>query len=160
MEIKYSGERNFSWDDWAAPFIDNHNFVMAWVADANYEFWQNAEDLLQYAAKGKTHDHLPKTSNNLPFPLERTIINISSNPGRRLLRDGYYEVVGAVMWLGESFWQMAGTERKTVEKIDWVHVSNPIPSITRVEASRECFSTFVDAEGELQNKLRALLFEK
>ena len=158
LEIKYSGERRCSWDTWAAQFIGNRNFVMAWVADADYEFWQNAEDPLQYVTKGKEYNHLPKRSNGLPFPLERTVIDISSNPGRRLLRDGYYEVVGAVMWLGETFWQLVGTERERVKNADWIHVSNPIPSVTKIEVSAECFSTSVGVNGELQNRVRSLLF--
>src|SRR5688572_30826142 len=101
LAIKAAGDQRPAWDKWAARFIGNSNFVMAWLADVEYEYWQNAHDLLQYTAAGKPHEHLPKKSNGLPPPLEQTIIDISGNPGRRILRNGYYEVVGAVMWLGE-----------------------------------------------------------
>ncbi len=98
--IKAADEDLSAWERWAARFIGDANFVMAWFADAEYEFWQNAKDLLQYTSQGKPHEHLPKKSNDLPPPLEQTIIDTSDNPGRRLLRNGYHEVVGAgdVAW--------------------------------------------------------------
>src|SRR5262245_35629525 len=36
------------WDEWAAPFLKLPDFVMAWVADCEYEYWQNASDPLEY----------------------------------------------------------------------------------------------------------------
>lgn len=158
LGIKATGEQRPAWDKWAARFIGNPNFVMAWLADAEYEFWQNAEDLLQYTSKGKRHEDLPKKSNGLPPPLEQTIVDISRNPGRRLLRTGYYEAVGAVMWLGEPFWQKTNANRNEVEWSEWLQVSKPLPTVVRIEASAKCFNTVEGRAGELQQELRALLF--
>lgn len=160
LGIKATNEQHSAWDKWAARFIDNPNFVMAWLSDSEYEFWQNAEDLLQYTAKGKPHDHLPKKSNGLPPPLEQTIVDISGNPGRRLLRIGYYEAVGAVMWLGDPFWELTKANRIEVEDSRWLQVSKPIPTVVRIEASAKCFTTAEGSEGELQRELRTLLFRE
>ena len=73
--IGYRGQRNVVWDDWAAPFLGSSTFVMAWLADLQYDFWQNAHDPLQYTARNGTFDHLPKKSNGLPYPLQQTINN-------------------------------------------------------------------------------------
>ena len=158
LEIKAIGEGRSTWDKWAARFIGDPNFVMAWLANAEYEFWQNVEDLLQCTSKGKPHGHLPKKSNSLAPPLEQTIVDISCNPGRRLLRAGHYEVVGAVMWLGKPFWQMTKAKKAEVERSQWLQVSNPEPTVVRIEASAKCFMTDNGADGELQRKLRTLLF--
>ena len=158
LGVKAINEHPSAWDKWISGFINNPNFVMAWLADAEYEFWQNAEDPLQYTSRGKPHAHLPKKSNGLPPPLEQTIIDISDNPGRRLLRNGYYEVVGAVMWLGEPFWQGTGANKVGIERSQWLQLSKPQTSVVRIETAAECFATAEGASGELQRKLRILLF--
>lgn len=158
LGIKATGKHRSAWDKWATRFIRNPTFVMAWLADVEYEFWQNAEDLLEYTAVGRFHEHLPKKSNGLPPPLEQTIVDISGNPGRRLLRTGHYEVVGAVMWLGEPFWQLTKANKVEVERSQWLQVSKPRPAVVRIEASSKCFTTPDGPAGELQRELRALLF--
>ena len=158
LGIKATGEDRSSWEKWAARFIGDPNFIMAWLADAEYEFWQNAEDLLQYTSKYKSHEHLPKKSNGLPPPLEQTVIDISGNPGRRLLRFGHYEAVGAIMWLGESFWHLTKASKVEVERSQWLHISRPLPSVVRIEASSNCFTTSEGRAGNLQRELRTLLF--
>lgn len=158
LEIKATCDHRSAWDSWAARFVGEPHFVMAWLADAEYEFWQNAEDLLQYTSKGRPHEHLPKKSNGLPPPLEQTVVDISGNPGRRLLRPGYYEVVGAVMWLGEMFWQLTKANKVEVERSQWIQVSRPQPTVVRIDASERCFTTDEGASREVQRKLRTLLF--
>lgn len=158
LGIKATGEHRSSWDSWAARFIEKPDFVMAWLADVEYEFWQNAQDLLQYTTKGRPHQHLPKKSNGLSPPLEQTIIDISDNPGRRLLRLAYHEVVGAVMWLGEAFWQLTKAHKREIEQAQWIQVSYPVSTVLRIEVAAKSFATDKGTVGELQRKLRALLF--
>jgi hypothetical protein len=79
--------------------------VREWPAD---QFWQNAEDLLQYPSVGRSWQHLPMKSNGLPPPREQSIIDILDNPGRWSLHVGFIEAIGAVMWSGERFWQVRG----------------------------------------------------
>jgi len=158
LAIKSIQEDFASWDKWACRFVRESNFTMAWLADAEYEFWQNAEDPLQYTSRGKAHADLPKKSNNLTPPLEQTVIDISLNPGRRLLRNGYYEIVGAVMWLGERFWKFSGAEKSKVEETDWLQVSTCSSTTLRVQASPKCFTSETASDGDLQRKLRQILF--
>lgn len=158
LSIKSELPIRIPWDTWALEFIDNPNFVMAWIVDAEYDFWQNAEDLLHYTVHTRPYSHLPQRSNDLPFPLEQTIIDISGNPGRRLFRNGYYEIVAAQMWLGEPFWQLTGKSRAAVEQADWVKVSHPLPNVLKLEATQKCFTTDEGVEANLQRRLRSLLF--
>lgn len=71
--------------------------------DGDTEFWQNAQDPIEYQAAGRSSSGLPMVSNGLPFPLEKNIIDISKNPYRRVLKSGYVESLGAVLWLTKSF---------------------------------------------------------
>jgi hypothetical protein len=158
LEIRRTTGRDIPWDEWAARFIQNKNFIMAWIADSEYDHWQNAKDLLEYTVVGRSHEHLPKKSNGLPYPLEQTIIDTSDNPGRRLFRMGYYEVVGATMWLGEPFWKLTGANRTSIETAEWLQISKLVPSVTRIQAAPKCFITANGKSGELQRKLRSLLF--
>lgn len=158
QSITCAGGKTIPWERWASRFIGNPDFVMAWLADTEYEFWQSAEDPLQYTSKDRSFTHLPQKSNGLPPPLEQTVIDISRNPGRRVLRSGYCEVVGAIMWFGEAFWQRAKSDKSRIEKTDWLRVSNPLPTVMRVEAATNCFTKDEGAIGETQRKLRSLLF--
>lgn len=156
--IRSGSKPRVSWDEWAASFARSPDFVMAWVADCGYEYWQNADKPMAYRTLGKSYVGLPMISNGLPYPLEEEIIDTSSNPGRRILRNGYIEVIGAAMWLGDSFWRLSGADRKQVMNAKWLQVSNADPSITRLEAAERCFTTAEDGSAALQTKLRSLLF--
>lgn len=158
LRIKSEAEPTIAWNEWAAQFIGSPDFVMAWLADSDYQHWQNAEDPLEFTAVGKSYAHLPMKSNGLPHPLEQRIIDISCNPVRWFLRTGYYEAVGAVMWLGDRFWQLTGADRTQMASARWLRVSNPLPTVMRLQASDLCFTTAEGASGELQSKLRSLLF--
>jgi len=147
-----------SWDEWAADLIGTLDFVMAWVADAEYEFWQNAENLSEYTTRGKSHEALPKKSNGLPAPLERTIVDTTDNPGRRVLRIGYIEAVGRTMWLGERFWQLTGASKLDLKSAFWLRVSQPLPTITKLQTVDETFVRADGPSGETQRELRSLLF--
>lgn len=128
------------WDEWVIELF-NEAFVSAWVADADYQFWQNAEDISQYRSGGRPWKHLPVKSNGLPPPLERTIVGISHNPGRWALRVGFIEAVGAVMWFGDEFWQVSGTSKQEVLSAPWVQCTEMAPGLLRVQAAQQCFAT-------------------
>jgi hypothetical protein len=97
-----------NWDEWLAPFAQSAGFIQARVSDVDFDLWQNAEDPIQYEAVGRDFRALPMVSNGLPPPLTKEVIDISRNPGRRILRDGYVEAVGLRMWLGRLFRERAG----------------------------------------------------
>lgn len=158
LEITKGNVDDISWDQWALQFLGRSSFVMAWVSNVEYDFWQNAQDPLQFTANGKSFEHLPMKSNGLPYPLERTIIDISHNPGRRLLRSGYYEAIGALMWLGEPFWQLTGAVKAEIERAGWLRIDNFSSSVLRIEAAPQCFTSGEGVSGELQRRLRSCLF--
>ena len=158
--VGFRGKRNFVWDQWAAPFIGSRNFVMGYVVDSQYDFWQNAYDPIQYEARHRPFNHLPMKSNGLPYPLEKMIIDTSQNPGRRTLRNGYHEAVASVMWLGETFWHLTGADRKEIERSGWLQVAHPLAEVIRIQAAEEYFRTPDSASGEIQKKLRSVLFPR
>jgi hypothetical protein len=149
-----------SFDAWLEAFISDDNFTMAWVMDSVYDYWQNAHDPLQYTAVGKPYSHLPMKSNGLPYPLEKKIIDISNNPGRWTFHRGYVEAVAATMWLGDHFFQLTGTDKSFVENANWLKISKPFPSVLKIQAAKTCFDSVEGISGELQKKLRALLYGK
>lgn len=145
------------WDEWVIDLF-NDAFVSAWVADADYQFWQNAEDLLQYRSGGRSWKHLRTKSNGLPPPLERTIVDISHNPGRWALRVGFIEAVGALMWFGDRFWQVSGVSKGDVLAAPGLECTETTQGLLRVRAAEQCFTTDQGDAGNVQRRLRALLF--
>jgi hypothetical protein len=97
-----------NWSERAAPFLSLPGFVQAWVSDCDFDYWQNAEEISQYEAAGRGLAGLALVSNSLPPPLEHKVIDISFNPGRRTIRQGYVEAIGERMWLGPQFRIYAG----------------------------------------------------
>ena len=143
---------------WAEPFAARPEFRQAWVFDSEFNYWQNADDPLEYEAAGRSYEGLPMKSNDLPFPLEQMIIDTSENPGRRVLRQGYVEAVGAVMWFGEQLWRVTSTRKEDVIAQDWLRCEELPSRVLRIQAFDQPFTTAEDEEGRLQNRLRALLF--
>jgi hypothetical protein len=104
-----------NWDEWLAPFVKSEGFVQAWVSDTEFYHWQNTEYLWMYECGGRDYSGLPLVSNGLPPPLEETVVDISGNPGRRIIRTGYVEAVGLRMWLSPVFWNLIG--KKNPERL-------------------------------------------
>lgn len=173
MEFHYSHIRKFDhslvWirravqdsDDawlWIRPFASTTAFRQAWIYDDEYNYWQNAQNPLEYTAKGKSCAGLTLKSNGLPPPLEQMVIDTSENPGRRVLRHGYVETVASVMWLGNQFWNVTGIDKKQVLDNGLVraHVIND--DVIRLQCHALPFSTAAGDSGTIQEKLRSLLF--
>jgi hypothetical protein len=157
LSIKSEQPIGVNWDKWLFELLNEH-FVLAWVADVEYDFWQNAVDPLQFRAHGRAWEHLPKISNGLPPPLEQTVVDTSQNPGRRTLRRGFIEAVGSRMWLGERFWGLTGAEKQRVMSAPFLKSTKIAPGIVRIESSISCFTTDQGTIGKLQRELRELLF--
>lgn len=127
-----------------------------WI-DAEYDHWQNAEDPLLYQVAGRAMEGLPMKSNDLPPPLDQMILDISHNPGRRILRDGYVEAIGYRMWLGQEFFRrVPGSSREAVLSIPWLKITELSDDILEIVAHAEPFVD--DSTADLQNRLRRLLF--
>jgi len=143
---------------WMNEFSSEFSIKQAWVADHEFDYWQNAEDPLQYTSKGRHFEHLPTRSNGLPPPLEQKVIDTSRNPGRRILRVGYVEVVGSPMWFGPEFWQITGKSKDGILSEPWVHPEVFQNNLLRIHPTDIPFSS-LDAESiKMQNYLRSLLY--
>jgi hypothetical protein len=146
------------WEAWTIPFVVLDGFVEAWAADVEYNHWQNAKDPIEYESAGRDFSHLSMKSNGLPPPLEQMEIDTSRNPGRWVLRSGYVEAVGAMMWLSELFWDRVGRDqRHRVTSADWINASEAAPGVVRIEVEGCRF--IAEDTAEVQDRLRALLYK-
>ncbi|WP_132279134.1 hypothetical protein [Neorhizobium sp. JUb45] len=145
------------WEQWAKPFVMSPHFVQAWLADVEYDKWQNAKDPLIYKAANRDYSSLPMRSNGLPPPVEQMVIDISQNPGRWWLRSGYVEAVGSVMWLSDIFWHYVGAQHKErLETIDPIEIKQITEKVIRLSVSD---STFTETSfREVQDRLRDALY--
>lgn len=155
IEEKIPGAAN-SWDAWVSPFLNEPDFVQAWVSDVEYDHWQNASDPIEYAAVGRDYGHLPLRSNGLPFPLEQQVVDTSANPGRWTMRAGYIEAVGSTMWLGGHFWHAVGKEPGAALDTAVFRINSVGGNVFKVVALDQCFCD--QSTADIQDKLRIALF--
>ncbi|MGO4569695.1 hypothetical protein AB4Z52_32820 [Rhizobium sp. 2YAF20] len=145
------------WERWAAPFIVSPHFVQAWVADVEYDKWQNAEDPLIYKVANRNYSTLPMRSNGFPPPVERMIVDISQNPGRWKFHSGYIEALGSVMWFSELFWGYVGTAHKDrIAAIDAIEIKQMTKEVMRICVANESFTE--SSSREVQDRLRDALY--
>lgn len=145
---------------WLAPFLVDEAFRQARLYVTEYDFWQNAQDPLEYGTQGRSYEGLPMKSNGLPPPLEQMVIDTSRNPGRRLLRRGFVEAVGCPMWLGETFWSITGASREVVCAQKWLRCETWLGEVVRLRTADAPFTTAEGKAGELQEQLRRLLYPR
>lgn len=145
-------------DEWVTPFLSSDGFIQAWVVDEEYNFWQNADDPIEYTAKGKSYAGLPTRSNGFPYPLKKDVIDTSNNPGRRVIRQGYAECVGAVMWFGDEFMNRTGLSEEVFYLNGWLNAEKVYDRVVRIQVAEEAFTTARGKQGRLQKKIRSLLF--
>lgn len=145
------------WQEVGRPFFACKGFVQACVSNSEYSFWQNAADPLQYQAAGKSVAGLSMISNGLPKPLQKQVIDTTTNPGRRVLRNGYIEMIGRIMWFGQGFWSRVGASRRQdlLASADFL-TSEMRHDILRTIASETAFTD--ESSKETQDLLRNLLF--
>jgi hypothetical protein len=143
---------------WLGQLCVDDAFRQSRVYDSEYEYWQNAQDPLEYETHGRSYAQLPTRTNGLPPPLEQRVIDTSDNPGRRVLRRGFIEAVGSTMWLGSSFWTLSGANPNAVCKQDWLRCDTIAGQIVRLNAADAPFSTADGESGERQARLRSLLY--
>lgn len=131
--------------------------IVGRLYESKYEYWENAEDPLEFESEGRFLDGLPMKSNELPPPLEQMIVDTSGNPGRRILRNGYVEAVGHRMWLGPEFFRrVPASSRGAVLSASWLRTSEIQGGLLEVLAANEPFCDRSTAE--VQSRLRQLLF--
>jgi hypothetical protein len=145
-----------SWDQWVSPFLGWPNFVQAWMADSEYDHWQNATNPREYKVAGRDMSGLKMKSNDMPPPLLQDIVDTSENPGRWEFRKGYIEAIGSLMWIGENLWQTIGENRESeLRALDWLNVTEPANGVLRV-SSDVCFVD--ETTASKQNALRAAIY--
>lgn len=142
-------------DMWVKPFCMHSSFIQAWIYDSEYNYWQNADDLLEYRTAGREFHDLPLISNGLPYPLAQQIVDTSRNPGRRVIFDGYIEAVGAEMWIGEEFIKRTGASSFLSSNL--FDCREFCDGVYKLKAAD---SVFLDEDGmkSLQIEMRDLLF--
>jgi hypothetical protein len=152
-----SATKACNWNQLVEAFFNKATFIQAWISDIEYEFWQNAKDPMQYQAYNRSYTGLPMKSNGLPPPLEQQEIDISQNPGRRIIRDGFIEAVGSTMWLSEEFWKKTGVGNGKVMEIFSDKYEYIGKNIFRLQVSPEPFKNTDSID--LQKKIRNALFK-
>lgn len=142
---------------WVEAIASIAPLISARAYHREYEYWQNAEDPLQYRTAGRSMEGLPMKSNGFPPPVEQMVVDTSHNPGRRILRKGYVEAIGHRMWLGPEFFRrVPGAQRDILLGEAWLH---PVERENNVlELTPQDVPFVDDTTAETQNRLRALLF--
>jgi len=158
LSISTEFETNILWDEWITSISGQVKIIQAWLVDADYDYWQNAEDPLQYTSQGRPWEHLAKRSNGLPPPLEKIIIDTSHNPGYRQFCMGYLVAIGSVMWLGDDFWSLVGSNKNNVVKQSWIESKEMPNGLLRIQVGNSLFSSATDGADVIQFMLRDLLF--
>jgi len=154
---KKEGLELAKWEEIIRPFLDYEGFAQACLVNDEYLLWQNAADPIQYQAAGRSYSHLPLVSNGLPSPLQKMVVDTSGNPGRRIIKIGYVEMIGHAMWFGRPFWSLVGEDhRRALLATPAYQVTTMSNDIIRVLASDK---PFVDVTTKaVQEDLRRLLF--
>lgn len=132
--------------------------VMAVVLNRHYDYWQNAEDPLQFKAAGRSMQGLPMKSNGLPPPLAQDVVDISHNPGRRIIRNGFIEVPSYLTWTTDHFWKLGCSRRELLGAVPGIVINDDAPGLMRIQVGSKCFSSAECEEARLQDMLRESLF--
>lgn len=133
-------------------------FLQAWVDDSDYSNWQNCADIKLYESAGRGYSRLAIIPNYLHQPAPPLIVDISKNPGRRVVRNGFVEAVGAETWFGQDFWERSGANKIEVLAIDWAEVEEIRSGIVHIEAADLPFTD--ESPIDIQHRLRKLLYPR
>jgi hypothetical protein len=141
---------------WCEPFAMRKCFRQAYIYDGHYLSCQRMDDPGWFEYNGLPCPDLPRKKNIAG----QLVLDISQNPGRWHIRDGYEEAVGAMMWLGRPFWKLTGASKKEVIGQTWLKCHELPNGVLQVQAWPKPFTSAEGEEGEIQNRLRDLLFPK
>lgn len=143
---------------WIESVASFPSFLEGRLFDEIYDRWQNARDPLQYEAARRPYAHLPMRSNGLPPPLDRMEIDTSANPGRRELRHGLIEAVGAPMWVGTKFLERVNIDEASLGMESWLNPQRLPSGAWKLSPRDRPFETAEGEERTLQLRMRAVLF--
>lgn len=149
VEVKSVHEKEW-WSEWVNELVRLDGFVQAWLADSEFDYWQNATDPIEYASKGKSYDGLPMKSNGLPPPLDQLEIDTRQNPGLRKLCDGYVEAIGGHMWISKIFLNLVGKKIEDIESATEVSVDEVTSNVFHIRCPA---GVFKDSASQREQKL-------
>ena len=143
------------WVSWINEFIQLNGFIQAWLVDSEFDYWQNANDPIEYSSAGKSFDGLPMISNGLPPPLEQLNIDTSMNAGLRKLCDGYVEAIGAKMWLSDIFLNNIGKDIESIAKNSGANIKKLKNGVVELSMTTDLFvdETSIKEQKKLRNAL-------
>lgn len=133
--------------------IDKLDVKQAGIHDRSYHYWQNAEDPRLYESAGRDHSSLPKVQRDLPPPLDNLIVDISNNPGRVRICNGYSEFVASPMWIRDEIIR----DRSALESMDGVRLAEQY-GLVQVVAEFMPFTDSSDRQKYLQDRMREALY--
>jgi hypothetical protein len=139
---------------WCKPYSVERCFRQAFAFDNIYLNSQTMDDPAWFEGKQLPLPDLPTVRDRFG----RTVLDTSRNPGRRVIRDGYIEVVSALMWLGRPFWKLSGASRKRVLAQSWLKCRELPNDVLQIQAWDAPFTSAEGEQGEIQVRLRELLF--
>jgi hypothetical protein len=136
-------------------FAAKESFIQARLFDREYDYWENASDPVEFSSRNRTLDGRQLRSNGLPFPLEKLVVDTSRNSGRRVLKKGFVESIGHIIWLGQKFW----AHTKQVKAFPhWFHSIECHKNYDRIVIRPEPISELAP-DTSLVNRVREALFE-
>lgn len=154
LQVHPTVVRDQPWDQVVLAVAEVAGLISARVFDVEFEYWQNAQDPLEYRAKGRSLRGL-RIARDPVFGDQ--LIDISQNPGRRLLRNGYVEAIGPIMWFGPAFWVRTGARRGEVIAASFLRHCSLSEILDRIEIPGGPL-TSTDESRQLQENVRGLLF--
>lgn len=153
LRIRMPEEVNL--EDWFQQLFSAGDVTQAFIVNEEYYRWQNAKDPIEFEAAGRSHTNLPKVSNGLPPPLEKLIVDTSTNPGRFRMCHGFIEIAASPMWLGEHFWTLTGANQVELESIPGLNISR-FENLIRLAYHGGPFAD--ESSAKQQNALRSALY--
>ncbi len=159
LRLQWCKSRDNNYDSLIKAFSEAMPFLMAWEFDYEYNFWQNAHDPIQYESFGRSYEGLPMVTRSTTPPFDKDlVIDTSHNLGRRLLRKGYVEAVGATMYFGDAFWTRTGSKKEEIRALTFLQDECEIGRATRFTFHKKNFTTDQGKEGIVQRILRSTLY--
>ena len=136
-------------------FAAEDSFIQARLFDGEYEYWENASDPVEFSSRNRTFDGRKLRSNGLPFPLEKQVVDTSMNLGRRVLKKGFVESIGHIIWLGQKFWEHTKQVRAFPQ---WLSSIECHKGYDRILIRTAPFSEH-ERDASLANRVRDALFK-
>lgn len=149
-------------DDWYGMVCDISSMVSLVAAKAQviyYSAWQNCEDIDRYAKQFGSTEHFKQYEKGDP-PVNRMVLDTSTNPGRNQMKNGCPMGVSAEMWLGPAFWRFAPCKKEDVLAADFFLKVCDTPEFLYLKSWPHPFTRPDGEQGRVQQKLWRLLFHE